>query len=86
MIIARGSHRTGDKTNEVLVLGLSRTNIDRLVKGDPIQITRATHGDGVPEGWEIVITFGVTEMDMARDFKSAGVIGPDTKVTIDARL
>lgn len=84
MIIARAS-RTGSE-GEILFLGLSRENLRRLQEGQPIRIRRVSHGEGVPEGWEIVILFGETEKAMKSDFEKHGLIGPETKVHVDPRL
>jgi hypothetical protein len=83
MIIARGSSGSHD---EVLILGLSRENIRRLQEGEPIRIRRATHGDGIPARWQIVIIFGETEQSMRREFEEHGMIGPETKIHINPRL
>lgn len=83
MIVAKF---TTDEGNRGLILGLSRENINRLVAGKPIHVTRKTHGPGIPEGWTIDIIFGETEMEMQQQFRDAGVIGPDTKVIVDPRL
>lgn len=83
MIIARS--RTG-AGNELLIFGLSRANVDRMMAGRPVHIKKSTHGDGIPEGWEIVIFFGETEQDMQKQFAKAGMIDQNTKVNIDPRL
>ncbi len=83
MMIARG--KTGDG-GEFLLIGLSKVNIERLQAGQPIRITRARHGDGVPEGWFIGIMAGESELDMQRQLEKAGAIGPKTKINIDPRL
>lgn len=82
MIIARGTSPSG----ESLTLGLSHRNIEKLLEGKPILLRRSTHGDGVPEGWEIVIFCGETEDTMAATLKSIGAIGPDTTINRDPKL
>jgi hypothetical protein len=82
MIIARAT----DKDSELLILGLSRENVTRLLDGQPIRIRRKTHGDGVPEGWEIIILWGETESTMHAAFVKHGLIGPETKIHRDPRL
>lgn len=90
MIIARTSTPAGpginDAAQEFLLLGLSRENVKRLTTGRPIRITRATHGDGVPEGWTVAIVFGETELQIKAALFAAGLIGPDTEFRIDPRL
>jgi hypothetical protein len=61
LIIARG-HSGDDK--ELLLLGLSRANINKLLAGYPIRLRKETH-EGVPERWDVVILFGETEADLA---------------------
>jgi hypothetical protein len=70
----------------MLILGLTRVNVTRLINGEPIRITPETHGRGIPEGWTIVIVFGETEVSIAAEFERSGLIGPDTKITKDPRL
>lgn len=84
MIIARAS-RTGSE-GEILLLGLSRENVRRLQEGQPIHIRRVSHGEGVPEGWEIVILFGETERAIKSDLEKHGLISPETKIHVDPRL
>ena len=82
MIIARG---TGKKA-ELLLLGISHKNIENLLEGKPMVLRRESHGDGVPEGWEIVIFTGETEESMAKSLQDGGVIGPETKINRDPKL
>ncbi len=65
---------------KVIVLGLSRINIDRLGKGQPIEFS----GEDVGlEDVEIVIFAGATEELMARQL--ADLIGPQTQTNMDPR-
>lgn len=82
MIIARATSGSG----EFLIIGLSRDNINRLVDGNPIQTTPKAHGDGIPEGWSILLMFGETEADIHRELAGAGMIDDNTKVIVDPRL
>jgi hypothetical protein len=82
MIIARGS----DKDGEFLLLGLSRENIKRLTEGQPIRMTRKSHGDGGPEGWTIVVMHVETKQAMKRTLEVAGLVKPEMPVHIDERL
>lgn len=83
MIIARAAVKGED---EMLILGLSRENITRLTNGEPMRLRRESHGDGIPDGWEICIMFGETERDMAAQFEEHGLIGPETTIHRDPRL
>lgn len=82
MVIARGNS-DGD---ELLILGLSNENLHRMCSGAPIVIRKATHGDGVPEGWQIVLFHGKDEASMAETLRQAGVVGKETKINADPRL
>ncbi len=83
MIIARAKRQNG---GEILMLGLSKQNLNRIEEGMPLHVRREVHGDGIPEGWEIVIFTGKTEQEMQKMFVEGGLIGPDTKINIDPRL
>ena len=83
MLIA---HTTTPRVANALILGLSRENVNRLTAGQPILIHRDKQGDAVPEGWEILICFGETELALHAAFERSGAIGPHTLVTIDPRL
>lgn len=76
----------GSEKEPILLLGLSRANLERLQAGDPIVLTRKTHGEGIPEGWTISIMFGETEREMVKALSRAALIGPDTEFKIDPRL
>lgn len=83
MMIARA---TSDRGEEILLLGLSRGNLERLTQGQPIRLSRETHGDGIPANWKILILFGETEEDMRTMLEAAGVVGSWTKTTVDPSL
>jgi len=82
MIIARSK----TKKAQIIMLGLSRENINRMLDGKPVHVREETHGEGIPAGWEIVIFFGETEKEMHEMFIKGGMIGPETKMKIDPRL
>ena len=72
-------HRnTGDDGRHVIVLGVSRGNVERLMAGKPIHVTGESVG--VPEIASILIFFGETEAAMEAELRDAGVI-TDTTVT-----
>ncbi len=81
MILARGDH--GD--DQFLLMGLSRENIDRLVKGEPIVIRREVHGEAIPELWKIVIMFGETENQIAAELRKSGML-EGAKITKNSNL
>ena len=71
---------SGDDGRKMLVLGLSKINIQRLQAGKPIVV------DDLIEqiDMEILIFTGDTEQSMARDMEE--FVGPKTQVRIDPRL
>lgn len=52
---------------DVAVLGLSRTNIDRLLQGKPIMVNLAEIG---LRNQQVVIIAGETEQDIVEDLRS----------------
>lgn len=69
---------TNERNIPVIGLGLSRANCQKLLSGHPIRISL---DEIVPSlDAEIVLFAGETESAMYDQFKSAGAIGPDTKV------
>jgi hypothetical protein len=84
MIVAKAEPKTGG--NQLLILGLSLENVKRLMAGDAIEIKRETHGESVPAGWTIAITYGLTELAIMDELRAAGMVNAETKTTIDPRL
>ena len=82
MVIAQTT--TDDHT--FLLLGLSRVNIERLMAGQPIKISRATHGTAIPENLTLSLLFGETEQAIAKTLNDVGMIGEDTRIKVDPRL
>jgi len=72
--------RPGGQTIKVVVLGLSRVNVERLQAGQPIIV----RGDeiGLDEA-DIVLFAGETEASMAREMEE--LVGPATRVKMDPR-
>ena len=62
----------GDKV--VLILGLSHANLGKLKEGQPIKITRESHGLMIPAELAIVISAAPTEEDMYRALVERGLI------------
>ena len=73
MIIANG---TDERDRDVFFFGLSKENIKRLLANQPIEITRESHGEGIPENLHFVIFTGEDEAGMARTFLAAKAIHP----------
>ena len=79
MLIARGATAAG---GELVLLGLSRNNIENLMKGRPIYISETSHGkNAIPKGMQVCIVFGETELALKDELQE--LIGPETEVNID---
>jgi len=81
MIVATAYGTSAEgKDHQVMMLGLSKANVQRLEQGQPIDVSRQTHGMGVPENLSIVIFMGDTEQEILAMFRKNGLIGPETVV------
>lgn len=60
MVVANGSHGNGTK---LLILGLSRKNVEELQKGRPIFKT----AEEIHEDHNLIIMFGETEEDIQQE-------------------
>lgn len=69
---------TLDDDSTLLVLGLSKENRKRLDAGQPIRISRETHGMAVPKDLKVLIFVGETEASMRAAME--GLIGPLTVI------
>ena len=65
---------------QLLVIGLSHTNLDRLREGKPIHFRGALLGLLV----DVMVFAGETEASMTYELES--LIGPETRVSTDGRL
>ena len=65
-----------DKEKTGIVFGLSRENLKRLVKGQPIIVDLRSMG--VKQNIQIMLFFGETERDCARQLQE--FIGPETDI------
>jgi len=72
MIVGRGEKAGG--AVQVLILGLSRQNVEKLTQGKPMLVRREIHGAGVPPGWEIAIVFGETEQALVDELMKMGAL------------
>lgn len=74
---------TADGPNGTIIgLGITRSNVERLMKDEPILVKMKDINlklDGGMNG-EIFIFFGETEQDIAKRFVDNGMISPKTKV------
>lgn len=82
MIFARGDN--GDE--KLLIIGLSATNVHRLLLKQPILIRREIHGDAVPEDWKIMIMAGETEEGIVTELKRRGLIGEGANMIVQKNL
>jgi len=73
---------TSTEGKHLVVLGVTRGNLTRLVNGDPI-LVKVSEEMGKPAD-EVYIIFGETEKDLYDIVKR--FITPETKVTVDPRL
>ncbi len=76
---------TGIRADErvTLFLGLSRANLERLPQDQPIKVDLVELGLDQGGIHDIVIFAGETEEGMLADLNRAGVITPETKMTIE---
>jgi hypothetical protein len=70
LIIATGTTCDG---RQLIVLGLTRGNINKLLRGDPICLERELC-ELVPAGWEITVLFAESDEDLTRELTSSGEI------------
>lgn len=80
MVIA---HATMQDGADLLVIGLSQENRDRLAQGYPIDITATTHGDALPKNLRLVIFGGTDEAAMQQSL--APLITPATQIVQTTR-
>jgi hypothetical protein len=60
----------------VVLLGLSRENVDRLTAGQPIRVDLdALLPDGPPPS-EVLLTFGESEQSIVDELRAAGIRMP----------
>lgn len=72
MIIAKGDCDAG----EILILGLSKQNIKKMLRGQPV--LRDLRFANVP--FTVLIMYGEDEMEMHRQLRVAGLVGPHTEM------
>jgi len=75
MIRARAMGTDG---RHVLVLGLSRGNVERLLDGQPIRVTGESVG--IPDLASVLIVFGETEAVLEAEMRNAGLISDETVI------
>lgn len=80
MIVAVGEN----EGRTLLLLGLSKVNIERLMAHQPIRMTAESHH--IPDGLEIQIVYGDTEGAIEQKLLAAGVIDSQTITKINAKL
>lgn len=84
MMIAKGKNSMGEN---LLILGISKENVERLLKGNPISVNQRAHGQACPLGWEIQIHYGTIEQEILLKLKAEGVDFSEAREgKIDPRL
>lgn len=58
-----------DDGRTIILLGISRENINRLTAGSPIRVSAETH-PGFPADLTFLVVFGETERSLTEDLKS----------------
>jgi hypothetical protein len=71
------ANATGPDGRRLILLGITRENVDRLIAQQPIHVAADTH-PGFPADLSIVIVFGETERVLVEHLKP--MIGDETKV------
>lgn len=79
MIRANAVGRDG---KQVLILGLTGENLDRLRAGQPVHVEAGSVHPDVQVG--VILLAGETEHQMMNDMRA--LIGPQTRMRIDPRL
>lgn len=77
MLLAQLSAKDSDE--QILLLGLTRGNLNRLAAGQPMLLSPETH-PGIPQGWKVMILFGETEEALAAELMTSSSFTADTKV------
>jgi hypothetical protein len=67
---------TGEAGMRIILLGLTRENVTRLMAGEPIRVS-AVHHAGFPTDLSILLCFGETERALVEQLKP--LFGDDTK-------
>lgn len=82
-----GAACTEDNKQHLLLLGLSRQNVARIMDGEPIWVSSKSHpNSGVPENLTLVICFGETELSLFEQAKRVGLVDSSTQVYVDPKL
>lgn len=59
---------------ELLILGITEANVERLKAGQPIRVTAETHQGAIPEGWTVGIVYGLTREEIEIQLREAGLL------------
>ena len=77
----------GDAGNVIILVGLSKENINRMLQGHPVFIGgQHAASEALPKGYELGIMCGDTEQSIYDMLRKEGLIHPDTKITKDPKL
>lgn len=64
---------------QLLLIGLSKANVERMQAGDPIYVTLDDVAEAAPQlmGMDLTIVFGEDEYAITQNFIQAGALRPD---------
>lgn len=62
----------------IIVLGITRGNVERLKRGQPIRVTGASIN--CPEVESVLVFYGENESVIAEDLREAGLITAETAI------
>ena len=77
MLVARSPTIDG---REMVILGITRLNLAKLLAKQPIRVSQETHGAGMPEDLVVIICYGDTEEGLAEELKAVGVLSDETRL------
>ncbi len=65
MLIGAG---VSEENKRLLVFGLTKDDVNAVLAGHSLRVTRRTHGEAVPADLAVVILYGRTEADLEAIF------------------
>ena len=83
MIIARSKPRHG---KNLILIGLTKTIVNQLRSGHPIEVRRKLNGHGVPKGWTIGIVYGETDLDTLKILDRPQVMARQLRIKIQPAI
>jgi hypothetical protein len=71
---------TGAHGERILVLGVTKENLERLTQGQFIRVSAETH-PGFPQGLKVLVVFGETERDLVQTLQPL-MSDEETKIVV----